>query len=94
MLVKQRYEKYQSTYKLILMEYSLPELNGTGVTIFIRDFLSRNDPTLKQPYVVCLTSFTASSFKKDAKLAGMDYFQPKPIFKQGILKILKLANMI
>ena len=62
----------------------MPVCNGFEATIQIRKFLNESASSLPQPYIVCLTSYTESSFKREAQAAGMDYFQAKPIFKPGI----------
>jgi len=72
--VKKRYEKFQTTYSLILMDYCMPVCNGFEATIKIRKFLNQSNPNLKQPFIVCLTSYTENSFKREAQEAGMDYF--------------------
>lgn len=40
-LVKQRYEKFKSTYVLILMDYCMPICNGFEATKKIRKFLTQ-----------------------------------------------------
>ena len=37
--IKERYEQDQSTYSLILMDFSMPILNGADSTVMIRRYL-------------------------------------------------------
>ena len=76
------------------MDYSMPLCDGFESTIKIRKYLNENASSLKQPYIVCLTSYSAKAFKKRASKSGMNYFQEKPIFAKGIKKLLSKAKLI
>ena len=93
-MVKRKFEKQQCSYSLILMDYNMPIYTGCQATVMIKEYLSENSPELPHPYIVCLTSFTGNSFEKEAKEAGMDFFQAKPIFRSGIQRLLINANML
>lgn len=42
-------------YKLIFMDYSMPNCNGCDATREIRDYLSQQDVSI--PYICCLTAY-------------------------------------
>ena len=46
----------RSSFKLILMDYEMPEMNGPEATSLIRDFLYFED--LEQPIVAAITGHT------------------------------------
>ena len=92
-IVKRRFEKDQSIYKLILMDICMPFCNGLESAVMIRQFLRERAPVDKQPYIVCLTGYTEQKFRDDAQKSGMDYFQAKPIFKPGVWKLLVKSGL-
>lgn len=57
-MVKSRFEQDGSTYQLILMDYKMPICNGIEATGLIRDYLKTQAPNLKQPLIICTTSFS------------------------------------
>ena len=73
------------------MDYQMPLCNGLKATVMIRRFLAEQAITMKQPYIVCLSCYTADGTRKKAIEAGMDYFQVKPIFKSGLQTVLMKA---
>ena len=91
-MVKNRVEKNRSTYQLILMDYKMPICNGCESTTMIRKFLSTKAPDLKQPLIVCTSSFSGKEFEKNALAAGMDQFHIKPIFKSTLQMIMSKMN--
>ena len=69
-------------YKLIMMDYSMPDCNGPEATKRIREFLNqRGIPRKKQPYICLLTAYSGKSYKKNAIESGMDACLNKPVFK-------------
>lgn len=72
--VKKKLATNGTTYELIFMDFSMPHCNGLDATRGIRKFLSEQAPNAKQPYIVCLTSFTSTQVSARASEAGMDYF--------------------
>ena len=66
----------------------MPVMNGCESTVMIRKYLKENAPNLKQPFIVCTSSYSGETFKKQASKAGMDLFQNKPIFKTTLVKLL------
>ena len=74
-------------YKLILMDFSMPECSGVQATIAIRELLSNNysSDQLKEhrPLICCLTAYSEPHYKVEAKKAGMALTLVKPIFKNS-----------
>ena len=54
-MVKQRYEKSQTSYKLIIMDLYLPELDGFKATEQIFQFLRTKFSEKDLPYICLLT---------------------------------------
>ena len=63
-MVKKRFEKYGTTYHLILMDFKMPVMNGCEATMKIREYLREANPVLKHPIIACTTSYTGKVFKK------------------------------
>ena len=66
----------ESPYKLIFMDYSMPQMNGLETAEAILK-LYRNYK-LKEPIICCLTAYTEDNFRVNANNAGMKYFVTKP----------------
>ena len=68
-------------YKLILLDYSMPDLDGPQVAILVREIICENENfgEANVPYICCCTAYAEASFKKNAEAAGMDHFVTKPI---------------
>ena len=70
-------------FKLILMDYSMPVIDGPMATRAIRALLSTKKPS-QQPFICCLTSYTDQSFIDVAIEAGSNDFANKPINKDAL----------
>lgn len=92
-LVKQRLNQSMTTYGLIMMDYSMPILNGAQTTQKIRQLLKNQAPDLQQPFVCCLTSYAERNYRLEAFNAGMDGFLNKPVFKAGLSRLLVKAKI-
>ena len=68
-------------YQVILLDYSMPDLDGPQVAQRIRQFYYDNPLLTKDqvPYICCCTAYREANFKKKAMQAGMDKFLTKPI---------------
>jgi CheY-like chemotaxis protein len=81
------FEKYRNdNYDLILMDMQMPELDGIGATLKIREFEKSN--AKKEP--VFIVAVTANAFSEDKRKcfdAGMNDFISKP-FKEIELKTI------
>ena len=65
-------------YALILMDYSIPEMDGPTCVSKIRSILSKSS---QRPYICCVTAYSEEVYKRNALGNGMDEFMTKPIFK-------------
>ena len=74
-----------SMYKLILLDYSMPDMNGPEVCQRIREILTPE----QQPYIACCTAYDDINFRKMAMEAGMDQFLNKPVEMDKIKELLK-----
>ena len=79
-------------YKLILMDFSMPEMNGTEATVEIRRFL--DSVGLPQPYICCCSAYTDETYKKQAIDSGMDDFLNKPVAEERIQELLLGVGLI
>ena len=66
-------------YSLILLDYSMPLMDGPQAATKIREELK--DAKTPQPFICCLSSYLDQSFKNVAFASGMDEFITKPIPK-------------
>ena len=72
-------------YKIIILDYSMPHMDGPQVALEIRQRL--NDTNIETPYICCCTAYEVSTFKEKAASFGMDHFLTKP-FSYNELSIL------
>ena len=68
-------------YKLILLDYSMPEMDGPQVAIAVRNLFKTSILVTEAdtPYICCCTAYCEAAFKKQALSAWMDNFLTKPI---------------
>ena len=63
-------------YEIILLDYSMPDIDGPVVATNIREMLS--DCMLisadQTPFICCCTAYDERKFKKKALSAGMNQF--------------------
>ena len=81
-------------YKIILLDYSMPEMDGPNVAAEIR-FIFQQNTLLGEdqiPYICCCTAYTETSFKQKAIAAGMDHFLIKPVKSSELAEILKFLE--
>ena len=83
-------------YKIILLDYSMPELDGPEVAMRIRRLFQSN-PLLEEdavPFICCCTAYDEASFKRQALAAGMDQFMTKPLKLDELKQILEILKWI
>lgn len=80
LLVKKRMQTVQTTYKLIMMNYAMPNRNGGDAAKQIRMLLFNEAPTLEQPFICCLTSYAERGYQTEALKAAINCFLTKPLF--------------
>ena len=78
-------------YGLIMMDYSMPVMDGTVCTKKIRDLLAQHGAN---PRIVCVTAYSDREYKDKALGVGMDEFMTKPVFKNQMQEQLIKANLI
>ena len=86
-LVKQRYQRYGLTYKLIIMDLYMPICNGFVASLLIRNFLKDNgirSDSEDSPYICVLTSNNLLDCRSQALKMGINDVEFKPIFKEGV----------
>ena len=88
-LIEARIQQFQlqsqEMYKIIILDYSMPQMDGPQVALHIRQRLEQL--RIRIPYICCATAYTEHSFKQNAAAYGMDYFLTKP-FSYHELKIM------
>jgi CheY-like chemotaxis protein len=72
---------------IILMDMSMPELDGLAATREIRAL------EIEQPVIVALTANAFESDREACLAAGMDYFLQKPISKSVLLRTLTMLRI-
>ena len=76
----------KSCFDFILMDISMPVMNGLEATKHIRDFEREHD--LASTHIIALTGLASSDARRDAKSAGVDLFLPKPVSFVELKKVL------
>ena len=49
-------------YKLVLLDYSMSEMDGPKVSIEMRQIIHQED--VKQPYICCCTAYAEASYQR------------------------------
>ncbi len=75
--IKDRYDSGLPSYKLIFLDYSMPEKDGPQTAIDISNYCLEN--SIQKPYICCVTAYSEARFKNTALASGMDRFIVKPI---------------
>ena len=78
-------------YKIILMDFSMPEMDGPQTTERILE-LFRDNPMLSGennennnvPFICCCTAYDDISYQRKAMKSGMSKFLTKPISKKDL----------
>ena len=81
-------------YKLIICDYSMPEMDGPSLALALRSLLQESaiPQNEKKPYLCCVTAYASPGFENQALEAGMDRFLTKPLSDQTIRDILQRLN--
>ena len=82
--VKQRFKSQGNAYKLIFLDYNMPECDGIEAGVKIKKFMNMNLPKKEHSFICCMTVSDGENYENQAKKAGMDYFLRKPVFRSGI----------
>ena len=86
-----------SMYKLILVDYSMPEMDGPALVKRIKELMSNNVVQAGQPgntpYICCCSAYDDIDFKRQAEEAGMQSFLTKPVTWEEIRSVLKTSGL-
>ena len=83
-MVKLRHAR-REPYKLILVDWKMPELDGLETTRMIREAVGRESA------IIILTAYRWDDIQDEAIQAGVDSFLPKPLFAAAIMDEFKSA---
>jgi signal transduction histidine kinase/DNA-binding response OmpR family regulator len=81
------YEKAGGEFDVVLMDISMPEMDGYQAARAIRDVEARLD--LKRTPIVCLTAHVMSRDVELSAAAGMDDFLSKPISQERLDAVIR-----
>lgn len=73
-------------FDVCLMDISMPVMNGMDATKGIREFEAENG--LPRTTVIALTGLASAQAQKEAQVAGIDVFLPKPVKFAELKKLL------
>lgn len=73
-------------FDFILMDISMPVMNGIEATWKIREF--EQDLELPRSYVIALTGLASADARRNADSVGVDFFMPKPVRFAELKKLL------
>ena len=82
-MIKQRGDAQSQTitmYKLIILDYSMPEIDGPRTAAEIRQYIDSKG--LQMPFICCCTAYNEAAFKSKAFALGMDNFLIKPMYQK------------
>ncbi|KAL3441448.1 hypothetical protein BJX65DRAFT_288529 [Aspergillus insuetus] len=82
-----KYKESPSAFKVILMDVSMPVMDGIDATRHIRAF--EREQSLTPAKIYAVTGIASESMQKDALLAGVDEYLVKPLSLQKLSTIIK-----
>ena len=75
-------------YKIIILDYSMPDMDGPQVAMKITEmFVSKL--LLQKPFICYCTSYSEAHFMRKAIEAGMDKFLTKPVTLKELQELLE-----
>ena len=72
--VTKRLKLKQPLYQLILLDFSMPELDGPSTAIKVRHFCKSYRPQRPVPIMACFSAYDNVYNKKKALDSGIDFF--------------------
>ena len=73
-------------YTLLLIDYSMPGLDGPTLTIRIASFLEEKG--IEMPFVCCCTAYAEENYQQTALRSGMKKFLTKPVSDDDIRALM------
>ena len=77
-------------YKVILLDFSMPVMDGPTTAIQLRRLIATNGIE-EQPYICCCSAYTEDNFIEEAYESGMDKYITKPVNANNLLDAVKLV---
>ncbi|QSZ37836.1 hypothetical protein DSL72_008936 [Monilinia vaccinii-corymbosi] len=84
----EKYRKAPGTFKIIIMDISMPIMDGLTATRHIREY--ENTRGLSRCRIVALTCWGTDEHRRDAALSGIDLFLTKPINMKALTPVVGL----
>jgi CheY-like chemotaxis protein len=84
------YQESGGKYNTVLMDISMPVMDGMTATRRIRDY--EKEKELKPTHVIALTGLTSASAKLEAWASGIDDFLTKPIDFERLENLIKVGR--
>ncbi|KAH7384045.1 hypothetical protein DE146DRAFT_213649 [Phaeosphaeria sp. MPI-PUGE-AT-0046c] len=85
------YQSAQDSFDIILMDMSMPVMDGMSATRAIRQY--EQEYNIPRCCIVALTGLASASAKLEAWNAGIDQFMTKPVNFKGLEKYIKGEKM-
>lgn len=81
------YQSAQAQFDVILMDMSMPVMDGVSATRAIRQY--EQEYNVPRCYIIALTGLASASAKLEAWNSGIDHFMTKPVNFKQLEKFLK-----
>ncbi|KAL4786860.1 hypothetical protein BJX76DRAFT_364708 [Aspergillus varians] len=81
------YKESPATFKMILMDLSMPVMDGIDATRHIRNF--EQDRSLTPVKIFAVTGVASDAMEKEASMAGVDDYLVKPLSLHRLGKLMK-----
>jgi CheY-like chemotaxis protein len=88
-MIESRIRSGLPCYKLIFLDYSMPEKDGPQTSIEICNLCQQKG--IEKPYICCVTAYSEPHYKKNALASGMDDLIVKPVTTVKLKKVIDLT---
>lgn len=79
-------------YKLIFMDFNMPIMDGCEATKHIKEMICNGE--IENVKIIGITAYVGENDLRKCYLAGMDEVLNKPVFKKGLIEVLKRHKII